>query len=676
MKPLPLGLLIVILAAIGVAPGRASFLIDPTGGTVLWGDTVGADDAVIRRATIGFEFSFFDEIQPTIDVSTNGNLNFSGDSGYANESILAPILRISPLWDDLEIVAGSGDAVTEKVVPGKYYAVTWRVHERGAATRHAFQAVLFGAAMRINGLDFIPGDIVFSYDTVGPTFAKDSATVGLDSGDGGTVIPAPGARSEFAILPHSEAALLPSDPGGFILFRLDESAEYIATTHINRLPQATDDTHYSAGRTGFTIPVLANDADPNGDPLVIESVTQGSFGNVTITADTLTYSPGPGFVGTDIFTYTVRDPYGLTDTARVTVLPFAAGRGTFDGLVSDAPEEGETEAVLTHEGTGFLKLTFGANGILSGTLKFGGFTHALRGVFDARGNFTAQFQRIVDEETQTVTITLHLDLSSESQPLTGTVTDGTVTSLITAARSRFVARSFAAPQAGRYSVLLNPDEGGSGPLGVGYALMKVAPGGAVSLVGKRGDGKAFTFGSFVKPDGTFAFHLTMPAGRAVRAGSLFGIVKFDETLPLSDCSATLQWFMPDVGEVSGFEAAPVLIGSRYRPPAKGTRVIPLPDGTKNAWIDLAGGEITRMLTITDQNKVRVEDGETEKLTLTINPTAGTFIGSFIEESFDDPPIRKRRVIRGVFLQKMKVGGGLFIGPDGSAPATIAPPVPQ
>ena len=65
--------------------------------------------------------------------------------------------------------------------------------------------------------------------------------------------------------------------------------------------------------------VLANDSDPDGDPLTIVEVSQPANGEVTISGDVLLYTPAPGHVGSDSFTYTIDDGFGGQDTATVSV---------------------------------------------------------------------------------------------------------------------------------------------------------------------------------------------------------------------------------------------------------------------------------------------------------------------------------------------------------------------
>jgi hypothetical protein len=71
--------------------------------------------------------------------------------------------------------------------------------------------------------------------------------------------------------------------------------------------------------------VLANDRDPDGDPLSVVRVTQAANGWVLVNGDdTVRYHPNSGFTGLDGFAYTVSDVDGGTDTATVTVTVRAA----------------------------------------------------------------------------------------------------------------------------------------------------------------------------------------------------------------------------------------------------------------------------------------------------------------------------------------------------------------
>jgi VCBS repeat-containing protein len=77
--------------------------------------------------------------------------------------------------------------------------------------------------------------------------------------------------------------------------------------------------------TAVLVTVLANDWDPDGDPLLVTSITQGTHGQVSVNGDgTVNYLPDPRFKGVDSFSYAVSD--GI-DTADATVA-VSVERGT------------------------------------------------------------------------------------------------------------------------------------------------------------------------------------------------------------------------------------------------------------------------------------------------------------------------------------------------------------
>ncbi len=92
-------------------------------------------------------------------------------------------------------------------------------------------------------------------------------------------------------------------------------------------PDAVDDVFTVDQNTvANVLNVLANDVPSASGPLTILSFTPSSRGaTIVISPDglSLRYTPQRGSIGSDSFTYTVRDPSGATDTARVsvTILP-------------------------------------------------------------------------------------------------------------------------------------------------------------------------------------------------------------------------------------------------------------------------------------------------------------------------------------------------------------------
>ncbi len=115
----------------------------------------------------------------------------------------------------------------------------------------------------------------------------------------------------------------PADPG---CTDEDDDSESPDPT-VNQPPTAENDTATTrnkgpAADRPVTINVLANDDDPDGDLLTVESFTSPSKGTVTLNGDgTLTYTPKNGSSGRGDFTfdYTVSDGRGGTASATVTV---------------------------------------------------------------------------------------------------------------------------------------------------------------------------------------------------------------------------------------------------------------------------------------------------------------------------------------------------------------------
>ena len=94
-------------------------------------------------------------------------------------------------------------------------------------------------------------------------------------------------------------------------------------TQLNQPPVAGDDRVTTSVGTPVTIAVLQNDSDPDNDPLqVVRIVNAPLHGTAEVRTDgTIRYSPDPGFLGVDSFTYEVCDngTPPLCDTATVTV---------------------------------------------------------------------------------------------------------------------------------------------------------------------------------------------------------------------------------------------------------------------------------------------------------------------------------------------------------------------
>jgi VCBS repeat-containing protein len=91
-------------------------------------------------------------------------------------------------------------------------------------------------------------------------------------------------------------------------------------SNTNRPPVAVDDSATTNQGTPVTIGVLANDSDPDGDPLTAILVNGPSHGTLTLNADgSFTYMPDADYGGSDTFTYVASDGTVDSNVATVTI---------------------------------------------------------------------------------------------------------------------------------------------------------------------------------------------------------------------------------------------------------------------------------------------------------------------------------------------------------------------
>lgn len=99
----------------------------------------------------------------------------------------------------------------------------------------------------------------------------------------------------------------------------DTATIYITVRSINDSPLAAPDAASTNEDTTVFIDVLANDNDPDGDPLTISNVGQGAKGSVAVVNGQIRYVPHANVNGSDTFGYTIRDTSGKTSTTSVVV---------------------------------------------------------------------------------------------------------------------------------------------------------------------------------------------------------------------------------------------------------------------------------------------------------------------------------------------------------------------
>ncbi|MEG3927041.1 Ig-like domain-containing protein, partial [Microcoleus sp. T3_D1] len=223
------------------------------------------------------------------------------------------------------------------------------------------------------------------------------------------------------------------------LYQIDDGKGGTAVTKVevtvkavNKLPVAIDDRATSHGDTAVHIPVLANDSDPDGDPLILTVLTNGVGGKAEINYngtldkadDFITYRHHGDFWEADSFTYQIDDTHGGIAKATVTIefankLPIAIDdSATTDRvtavnipvLANDSDPDGDplTFTVLTNGVGG--KAEINHNGTFDKADDF--ITYQPQGDFTGQDSFTYQLD---DSHGGTATATVNLTVNQVNQ---------------------------------------------------------------------------------------------------------------------------------------------------------------------------------------------------------------------------------------------------------------------
>jgi hypothetical protein len=153
----------------------------------------------------------------------------------------------------------------------------------------------------------------------------------------------------------------------------------------NNAPIAVNDQVLTNEDTMIAIPVatlLANDVDPDADPLSITVVANAMNGAVMLTPGIVNFTPAANFNGSASFEYTLSDG-DLTDTGLVTVLVLA---------VNDPPAA-QAQSIAVSQNSGSNIVTLSAADIDSVSVSFEIITSPANGslgAISAIGNFAAE----------------------------------------------------------------------------------------------------------------------------------------------------------------------------------------------------------------------------------------------------------------------------------------------
>lgn len=293
--------------------------------------------------------------------------------------------------------------------------------------------------------DDAPGayEIIFAYDNITPgLFAAASGTIGVENAAGTTgtlvsyndtaleiadgsaicfdwkLLPAPPKVITFQVTVDADAPALVTNEvehTATLFGALPEKAAWEIAVHYP--PVAVDDAYTTLEDTALTMDatlgVLANDTDPNSDPLTAVLVAGPAHGTLNLAADgSFVYTPAADFFGTDTFTYTANNIAATSNVATVTITVTPVNDAPVaDDQTLTVAEDTVLTGTLTATDVDSTVLTFAqgtapAHGTLTIDTATGAFTYTPDADFFGTDSFTFTVSDGELSGTGTVTITV------------------------------------------------------------------------------------------------------------------------------------------------------------------------------------------------------------------------------------------------------------------------------
>ena len=348
--------------------------------------------------------------------------------------------------------------------------------------------------------------------------------------------------------------------------------------------------------------------------------------------------------GDNLLTATVHDSHGQVSSATVLVSSVAATNftGNYANLLS-TPGANPTYLGLTQ-----LSITNG--GSFTGALWFEGKRYTLLGRFSPEGLYSVTLGKAPHS------LFVHLMLSPGSTPdLSGTVTDDTTTAVLFAERVAFSAKVNPWTLPGRYTVSLTPDPlDSNAPQGSGFSTVNINTGGVVTYAGHLSEGTAFGGSSRLSPSGIWPFYTSLYRSTGYAAGPvaiqsgasplMTGVVDWRKAVhaPGGHYAAAIQTRLSAAGEFYNRAQSPIM--------QSGARQATLGDGDLQA-------PFTDMLAFSPLTHFTVNDPNTGKITLSLDPATGLLNGKLIH-----PTTGRSIAIHAIYLQPEDTAAGYFLGP--------------
>ena len=354
----------------------------------------------------------------------------------------------------------------------------------------------------------------------------------------------------------------------------------------------------------------------------------------------------------------VADTYNDTIRRGLAMLAtFVPLTGTYNGLViqTNAPSQASL---------GALKLVLTETGSFAANLTMGGVSAAFGGQFDYTGNVT---NVVTVASTNSLHVIMHLDISTSTEQITGTVSNSAFRSELVADRATF-SKASPCSLTGLYTFVLEPPSDTDLPQGYGYGTLRIASTGSGKLSGVLGDGTKLSATVPISKHGTAPLYSALYGKKGACATWL--------NFTNNTIEATTYWIKPPVSSSryypAGFTTNVTLLGSKYVAPSKGSPMLTLSNITGNVVLTLGGGNIGAMLsnyvTVATNNTITiVSGGGATNLTLKLTSKNGAFAGGFTH-----PVTHKTAKFSGIVLQSQNFGAGFFSGTNETGYVALDP----
>lgn len=331
--------------------------------------------------------------------------------------------------------------------------------------------------------------------------------------------------------------------------------------------------------------------------------------------------------------------FNLTITEGAPTLSGTLAKGLYTGLLTGTSGPGDFDGLLVAH--------VQATGAFTAVLNFGGKRLPFSGIFSSSSTWSGT----VNLKSGAV-LTLAFGFDSKGK-LTGTVTDGSASFLVTAG---IVSNKVSA--AGTYPFTITPGSAANVPDGTGYGFMFVRTSGAATLVGQLSDGTGFTSASMVTSGSSVPVYAN-PYG--LPGGGLAGTIYFQAVPHVSDCSGTLYWTRPvtqaAVPYADGFAASASLLADQLNPVITG-----LNKGHDRDQVSLVAsgadlsGNFSATVTLSPRGGVTsILAGAAPDVQITIDLLTDSFYGSLV-----DSTTHVTRDFAGVLLPENRTGAGYFL----------------